>query len=84
MGEETGVIADGSTTPRIFRKEERLPAGVLKLTAEVPIAGLIAVGRPFIDHPESYRSSRQLRLPTESHADGIFVVDRSAFTALIP
>ena len=47
MGEEIGEIAESSTTPRIFRKEERLPAGVLKLTAEVPIAGLIAVGRSF-------------------------------------
>jgi len=50
MGEETGVIADSSTTPRISRNEGCVPAGGLKMTAEVPIAGLIAVGRPFIDH----------------------------------
>jgi len=49
MGEEIGEIADSSITLRIFRKEERFPAGVLKMTAEVPIAGLIAVSRPFID-----------------------------------
>jgi len=47
--EEIGEIADSSTTPRIFLKEERLPSGVLNLTAEVPIACLIVVGRPFID-----------------------------------
>ena len=49
MGEETGVIADSSLTPRISRKEGCAPVGVLKMTAEVPIAGLIAVARPFID-----------------------------------
>ena len=48
MGEEIGMIADSSTTPRISRKEECVPAGVVKMTAEVPVAGLIAVARPFI------------------------------------
>ena len=66
MGEEIGMIADSSTTPRISRKEECVPAGVVKMTAEVPVAGLIAVARPFIDLRQrdvlTDRNARQLRI----------------------
>jgi len=68
MGEETGVIADSSTTPRISRNEGCVPAGGLKMTAEVLIAGLITVVRPFIDLRQRDvlcgRNTRQLTIVT--------------------
>jgi len=69
------MIAVSSTTPRIFRKEECFPAGVLKITAEMPIAGVIAVARPFIDLRQrdvlTDRNARQLRIVTALKLDGV-------------